>query len=265
MEESHDPEIYVGSSTADFREKLRSLSSNASNGTHRPPKKKQTAPQKYGWIKTVVNIWALKQSITLIGFFFPGIILIWRSFFPLEFKAQNLNSAILVSWTEFRKDSFRLVQSIRNSATPYIITDVAVANSIDALNEMPAFLSAYVRLCNSSNVFKYYSSDQLWSQNPILQNFRISEQVLSMKLFLDDRFRHILQSHSIVNSYFEKHFLNATDRVDSSTCSIAVNSSTHFYSTVPDILPVVEKVAPSMMDLYATLAGESRVSMWIAR
>eukprot|EP01036_Dinobryon_divergens_P024678 gene24678-33149_t len=208
MEESHDPEIYVGSSTADFREKLRSLSSNASNGTHRPPKKKQTAPQK--------------------------------------------------------KDSFRLVQSIRNSATPYIITDVAVANSIDALNEMPAFLSAYVRLCNSSNVFKYYSSDQLWSQNPILQNFRISEQVLSMKLFLDDRFRHILQSHSIVNSYFEKHFLNATDRVDSSTCSIAVNSSTHFYSTVPDILPVVEKVAPSMMDLYATLAGESRVSMWIA-
>ena len=174
-----------------------------------------------------------------------------------------------VSWNEFGKDSFHVVQSIRNSAAPYIITDVVVANSssiINALNEMPTFLSAYVRLCNSSNVFKYYSSDQLWSQNPTLQEFRTSEEFISMRSFLDDRFRNIVQSHSTLNSYFVKHVTNETyEADDNSTCQITANSPVHFYSTVPDMLPVLEKIAPSMMDLFATIVGDPRVSMWIAR
>ena len=243
------------------------MSTNASRGSQRPPlKKKQTGPKKYGWIQTVVNIWALKLSITLVGFSISGIILIWRSFFPLEIKAQNIYAATSVSWNEFMPDNFRIVNSIRINAAPYIVTDVPLANSssiIDVLNEMPAFLSSNVRLSNRSNVFKYYSRDRLWSEIPSLQNFSISEEIISMKSFLDHRFQHILQSHGTINEYCAKYVKDEHDNL--TTCEAVPNSTAHFYITCPNMMAAVEKIAPSLVSLFATQVGDPRVSIWVAR
>lgn len=243
------------------------MSSNAANGSQRPPsKKKQTGPKKYGWIQTVVNIWALKQSITLIGFSISGVILIWRSFFPVELKAQSIYAATSVSWNELMQDDFRIVNSIRINAVPYIVTDVPVANAssiIDILHEMPAFFSSNVRLRNSNNVFKYYSRDRLWSEIPSFQNIRNSEEILSMKSFLDHRFQRILQSHDTINAYYAKYVKDEHDNL--TTCEAVLNSTAHFYVTCPNMMAAVEKVAPSLISLLATQAGDPRVSMWVAR
>jgi len=269
-----NPEVFLGNSASDIRERLRELNhqrnpTNEDDEKKRKPvavKKKPDA--KYSWVKFFLNIWIMKQTFALVGFIFPGSIMLWKVFFPTDYTVSYTDNLSKFSWMELVKSDFGPLIDIRDKAVPVLIHSVPVLSTLvvsNALLNTPIFPSSTVKISNKK-IFQHYSTDRLWSNHPrLVSNPDVSYTTMIKYLNLRRDNCTDFTSHSTLDFYMastrSKDISEDSSLSDQPTCS---SESSYMYSTCPGILPYISKLAPSLNYLFASQNSQPQVSLWIA-